>query len=89
MRLMGSAFQKLLEMLLNHLDGILNYCRTKVPMGVVDAVNGNIKTLLGGGRGPRNLRICFSKLSGWMRLEPNCRFQESRLIVNSVAFTEP
>jgi hypothetical protein len=27
-------------MLLDHLEGILNYCRTKVPMGVVEAVNG-------------------------------------------------
>jgi hypothetical protein len=40
-------FQKLAEMLLDHLDGILNYCRTKVPLGVVGAVNGNIKSLLG------------------------------------------
>jgi hypothetical protein len=24
-------------MLLDHLDGILNYCRTKVPFGVVEA----------------------------------------------------
>src|SRR5262252_462868 len=38
-------FQKLAEMLLEHLDGILNYCRIKVPMGVVEAVNGNIKAL--------------------------------------------
>ena len=29
-------------MLMNHLDGILNYCRTKVPLGMVEAVNGNI-----------------------------------------------
>ena len=28
------------------LDGILNYCRTKVRFGVVEAINGNIKTLL-------------------------------------------
>jgi transposase len=39
-------FQKLAEMLLDHLEGILNYCRTKVPLGVVEAVNGNIKSLL-------------------------------------------
>ena len=37
--------EKLADMLLNHLDGILNYCRTKVPPGVVEAVNGNIKAL--------------------------------------------
>ncbi len=29
-------FQKLASMLVDHLDGILNYCRTKVPFGVVE-----------------------------------------------------
>jgi transposase len=38
--------EKLARMLLNHLQGILNYCKIKVPMGVVEAVNGNIKALL-------------------------------------------
>jgi len=28
------------DTLLKHLDGIANYCRTKVRMGVVEAVNG-------------------------------------------------
>jgi len=54
-------FQKLAEMLLNHLKGILNYCRTKVPMGVVEAVNGNIKSLLRRGRGYTNLRYLLLK----------------------------
>lgn len=54
-------FQKLAEMLLDHLDGILNYCRTKVPMGVVEAINGNIKVLLRGGRGYKNLRYLLLK----------------------------
>ena len=54
-------FQKLAEMLLDHLDGILNYCRTKVPMGVVEAVNGNIKSLLRRGRGYKNLRYLLLK----------------------------
>jgi transposase len=54
-------FQKLAEMLLDHLDGILNYCRTKVPLGVVEAINGNIKTLLRRGRGYRNLRYLLLK----------------------------
>ena len=36
------AFQKLAAMLLKHLDEILNYCRTKVRLGVVEAVNINI-----------------------------------------------
>lgn len=39
-------FQKPARMLLDHLDGILNYCRTKVPLGTVAAVNGNITALL-------------------------------------------
>jgi hypothetical protein len=38
--------EKLAGMLLAHLEGILNYCRTKVPMGVVEAVNGIIKALM-------------------------------------------
>lgn len=54
-------FQKLALMLLDHLDGILNYCRTKVPMGVVEAVNGNIKTLIRRGRGYKNLRYLLLK----------------------------
>lgn len=54
-------FQKLAAMLLKHLEGILNYCRTKVPLGVVEAVNGNIKTLLRRGRGYKNLRYLLLK----------------------------
>jgi transposase len=54
-------FEKLARMLLDHLDGILNYCRTKVPLGVVEAVNGNIKALLRRGRGYRNLRYLLLK----------------------------
>jgi len=42
-------------MLLFHLDGILNYSRTKVALGVVEAVNGNIESLLRRGRGCKNL----------------------------------
>ena len=56
-----APFQKLAQMLLDHLEGILNYCRTKVPMGVVEAVNGNIKTLLRRGRGYKNLRYLLLK----------------------------
>jgi transposase len=53
--------EKLAEMLLNHLEGILNYCKTKVPMGVVEAVNGNIKALLRRGRGYRDLHYLLLK----------------------------
>jgi hypothetical protein len=48
-------------MLLDHLEGILNYCRTKVGMGVVEAVNGNIKSLLRRGCGYKNLGYLLLK----------------------------
>ena len=47
--------EKLARMLLDHLEGILNYCKTKVKLGAVEAINGNIKALLRRGRGYRNL----------------------------------
>jgi transposase len=54
-------FQDLAKMLLDHLDGILNYCRTKVRFGVVEAINGNIKTLFRRGRGYKNLGYLLLK----------------------------
>ena len=36
-------------MLLRQLKGILNYCHTKMPMGVVEAVNANIKSCYAAG----------------------------------------
>jgi transposase len=54
-------FEKLAQMLVDHLEGILNYCRTKVPMGVVESVNGNIKSLLRRGRGYKNLHYLLLK----------------------------
>lgn len=54
-------FRKLAEMLLSHLEGILNYCRVPVRFGVVEAVNGNIKALLRRGRGYKNLRYLLLK----------------------------
>jgi transposase len=54
-------FEKLADMLVKHLDGILNYCRIKVPMGVVEAINGNIKALMRRGRGYRNLDYLLLK----------------------------
>ena len=44
-----------------HLDGILNFGRTKVPLGVVEAVNGILKSLLRRGRGYQNLRYLLLK----------------------------
>ena len=56
-----TPMEKLAGTLLAHLQGILNYCRTKVPMGVVEAVNGNIKALLRRGRGYRDLNYLLLK----------------------------
>jgi transposase len=53
--------EKLAGMLLKHLEGILNYCKTKVRLGVVEAVNGNIKVLLRRGRGYRDLDYLLLK----------------------------
>ena len=54
-------FEKLAGMLLDHLEGILNYCRTRIAMGVAEAINGNIKALLRRGRGYKNLRYLLLK----------------------------
>jgi len=53
--------EKLARMLLDHLEGILNYCRSKPPLGVVEAVNGDIKALIGRARGYRNLNYLLLK----------------------------
>ena len=55
-------FEELAEMLLKHLDGIVNYCRTKVRFGVVEAVNGNIRMMINRGRGYKNLRYLLLKV---------------------------
>ena len=55
------AFQKLAGMLLKHLEGILNYCRTKVRFGVVEAIDGNIRMLINRGRGYQNMRYLLLK----------------------------
>lgn len=45
------AFKKLARTLYDHIDGILAYCRHKVPFGVVEAINGNLRALIRRGRG--------------------------------------
>ena len=55
-------FEELAAMLLKHLDGIVNYCRTKVRFGVVEAVNGNIRMFINRGRGYKNLRYLLLKV---------------------------
>ncbi len=53
--------EELAAMLLKHLDGILNYCRTKVRFGVVEALNGNIRMLINRGRGYKNVLYLLLK----------------------------
>lgn len=45
------AFQKLALTLLEHIEGLLAYCKHKVPFGVVEAINGNLRSLIRRGRG--------------------------------------
>jgi hypothetical protein len=40
----------------------VNYCRTKVRFGVVEAVNGNIRMMINRGRGYKNLRYLLLKV---------------------------
>jgi hypothetical protein len=47
--------------LLKHLDGILNYGRTKVCCGVVEALHGNIRQLINRGPGYKNMRTLLLK----------------------------
>jgi transposase len=54
--------QDLAETLIKHLDGIMNYCRTKVRFGVVEAINGNVRMLINRGRGYKNLRYLLWKV---------------------------
>jgi transposase len=56
-----TPFEDLADMLERHLDGILNYCRTKVRSGVVEALNGNIRMLINRGRGYKNTRYLLLK----------------------------
>ena len=48
------AFKKLARTLYDHLEGILAYCKHKVPFGVVEAINGNLRALVRRGRGYRD-----------------------------------
>jgi transposase len=48
--------EKFMEMVRKHLDGILNYCEEKIPLGRVEAINGTIKSIIRKARGFRNHR---------------------------------
>jgi transposase len=55
------AFKKLARTLVVHLDGILAYCKHKVPFGVVEAINGNLRALIRRGRGYQNHQYLILK----------------------------
>lgn len=48
--------KKFMQMVRKHIDGILNYCKAKVPLGLVEAVNGRIKEIIRRARGFINRR---------------------------------
>jgi len=57
--------EKFLDMIKWHLHGILNYCENKIPMGLVENINGRIRTIFRRTRGYINqehfaLKIMFS-----------------------------
>jgi transposase len=56
------AFKKLAAMLTRHLHGILSYCHHKVPFGVVEAINGNIRAVIHRGRGYRDHEYLILKV---------------------------
>ena len=56
------AFKKLVGTLERHLDGILAYCHHKVPFGVVEAINGNIRSMIRRGRGYRDHEYLILKV---------------------------
>ena len=52
-------------MLLNHLEGLLNCGRIKVPLGRGEATNGNARALLCRGRDYCDLDYLLLKEQGW------------------------
>jgi transposase len=56
------AFKKLAGTLERHLEGILSYCHHKLPFGVVEAINGNIRAVIRRGRGYRDHKYLILKV---------------------------
>ncbi len=56
------AFKKLAGTLTRHLEGILAYCHHKIPFGVVEAINGNIRAIIRRGRGYRDHEYLILKV---------------------------
>ncbi len=56
------AFKKLAATFQRHLQGILNYCHHKLPFGVVEAINANIRAVIRRGRGYRDHEYLILKV---------------------------
>ncbi len=56
------AFKKLAATLERHLEGILSYCHHKIPFGVVEAINANIRSIIRRGRGYRDHEYLILKV---------------------------
>ncbi len=56
------AFKKLAATLERHLEGILSYCHHKIPFGVVEAINANIRSMIRRGRGYRDHKYLILKV---------------------------
>ena len=56
------AFKKLAATLQRHFEGILSYCHHKVPFGVIEAINGNIRAVIRRGRGYRDYEYLILKV---------------------------
>jgi transposase len=55
------AFKWLARRLVRYMDGILAYCHHKVPFGLVEAINGNLRAIIRRGRGYRDLEYLLLK----------------------------
>lgn len=56
------AFQKLLRTLEKHLVGIIEHCKHRVPFGVVEAINANIRSVIRRGRGYKDYEYLILKV---------------------------
>jgi len=86
-----APFQKLAFMLADHLDGILNYCRTKVRFGVVKPSTATSKPYLEGAAATRISATCCSRPSAWQSPRPNssCFRKQPKMRVSTNSCAEP
>jgi transposase len=56
------AFHHVAQLLSCHLDGLFAHCHEKIPFGKVEAISGNIRAMLGRGRGYRGHEYLLLKV---------------------------